>query len=61
VAARSEAWALKARTLDRVFEFRLGHGCLSLVFLCVVVLCRSRTCDGLINCPKSSTVCQKTV
>jgi hypothetical protein len=29
VAARSEARALSARTLDRAFESRLRHGCLS--------------------------------
>jgi hypothetical protein len=29
VAARSETWALSTRTLDRGFESRLRHGCLS--------------------------------
>jgi hypothetical protein len=29
VAARSEARALSVRTLDRGFEYRLRHGCLS--------------------------------
>jgi hypothetical protein len=38
MAARSEAWVLSARTLDRGFESRLGRGCLSLVFVCCVVL-----------------------
>jgi hypothetical protein len=40
VNVRAEAWVWSARTLDLVFESRLGHGCLSLVFLCLVVLCR---------------------
>jgi hypothetical protein len=54
------AWALSARTLDRGFESRLRHGCLSLVFLCCVVLCRYRPCDVLITRPGSPTVCRKT-
>jgi hypothetical protein len=38
VAARSEARALIARTLDRGFEYRLGHVCLSsLSMLCCPV------------------------
>jgi hypothetical protein len=37
VAARSEARTSSARTLDRGFEFRLGRGCLSLVY--VVLSC----------------------
>jgi hypothetical protein len=40
VALLFEAWTLSARTLDRGFESRSGHVCLSLVFLCCVVLCR---------------------
>jgi hypothetical protein len=42
---------------DRGFESRSRHGCLSLVFLCCVVLCRSRPCDGLITRPRSPTIC----
>jgi hypothetical protein len=41
VAARSEARALIARTLDRKFESRLRHGCLSSSFY-VVLSCVSR-------------------
>jgi hypothetical protein len=36
VAARSEAWVLSARTLERVFESRLGHGYLFLSFSVVL-------------------------
>jgi hypothetical protein len=41
VAARSEAQALIARTLDCGFESRLGHGCLFLSFH-VVLSCVGR-------------------
>jgi hypothetical protein len=41
VAARSEARALIARTLDRGFKSYLKHGCLSLSF-CVVLSCVGR-------------------
>jgi hypothetical protein len=41
VAARSEARALIARTVDREFESRLRHGCLSLSFY-VVLSCAGR-------------------
>jgi hypothetical protein len=46
VAARSEARDLIARTLDRGFESRLRHGCLSASF-CVVLSCVGR---GLTTC-----------
>jgi hypothetical protein len=42
---------------DRGFESRSRHGCLSLVFLCCVFLCRYRPCDELITRPRSPTVC----
>jgi hypothetical protein len=39
---------------DRGFQFRLGHGCLSLCFY-VVLSCAGRgLCDGLITRPKES-------
>jgi hypothetical protein len=41
VAARSEARALSAPTLDHGFESRLRHGCLSASF-CVVLSCVGR-------------------
>jgi hypothetical protein len=41
VAARSEARALIARTLDRGFESRLKYGCLSSSF-CVLLSCVGR-------------------
>jgi hypothetical protein len=41
VAARSETRALIARTLDRGFESRLWHGCLSSSFY-VVLPCVGR-------------------
>jgi hypothetical protein len=41
LAARSETRALITRTLDCVFESRLGHGCLSLSFY-VVLSCVDR-------------------
>jgi hypothetical protein len=41
VAARSEPRALNARTLDRGFESRLKHGCLSSSFY-VVLSCVGR-------------------
>jgi hypothetical protein len=40
VAVRSQARALSARTLDRWFESRLGHGCLSSSVFVVLFLCR---------------------
>jgi hypothetical protein len=59
MATRSDTWDLSACKLDRGFESLLGHGCLSLVFLRCVVLCRFRPCDGLIPRPGSPTVCRK--
>jgi hypothetical protein len=41
VAARSQVWALSARTLDRGFESRLRHGWLSSSFY-VVLSCVGR-------------------
>jgi hypothetical protein len=40
VAARFVACALRACTVDRGFQSRLRHGCLFLVSLCCVFLCR---------------------
>jgi hypothetical protein len=48
------ARALIARTLDRGFESRSRHGCLS-SFFCVVLSCVS--CDELITRPRSPTIC----
>jgi hypothetical protein len=39
-SARSKAWALSVRTRDREFESRIGHGCLSFVY--VVLSCVGR-------------------
>jgi hypothetical protein len=39
-AARLKARALMGRPPNRIFEFRVDKGCLSLVSLCCVVLCR---------------------
>jgi hypothetical protein len=60
VVGRPQARAFSARTLDRRFEPRLRHGCLSLVSLCCVVLCREEPCDGTIACPNSPTKRRKT-
>jgi hypothetical protein len=59
VAAWSEVRNSSARTQDRGFESGSGHGCLSLVSLCCVVLCRQRTCEELITCPRGPNVCHK--
>jgi hypothetical protein len=59
VAARSEALAWSARTLDRGIKPRLGHGSLSFVSLRCVVLCRQRPCEELISRPSSATVYRK--
>jgi hypothetical protein len=56
VAAQSEAWVLSGRRRDRGFEPRLGQGCLSLVPLFCVVLCRCRPCTS----SSRPTVCRKT-
>jgi hypothetical protein len=49
--------------LERVYtgsrvRIPLGHGCLSLVFLRYLDLCRYRPCDELLPRPRSSTVCR---
>jgi hypothetical protein len=49
VASWSVTWTLSTRILKRGFESRLGHGCLFLVSLCCVVLCRYRHCEELIT------------
>jgi hypothetical protein len=41
MTARTEAWALSARVLDRGFESRLRRDSLSFVFLCVLSCVRT--------------------
>jgi hypothetical protein len=52
VAVQSKAYV--CGRLDAGFESRSGHGYLSLVFICCVVLCSRGLCDGLITRPEES-------
>jgi hypothetical protein len=58
MAARSEARALIARTLDHGFEFRLKYGCLSSSFYAVLSCAGRGLCDELITRPRSPTICR---
>jgi hypothetical protein len=56
VVSRSEARVLTALTLDSSFASHLRHRCLSLVFLCCIIVCRYRPCEELITHPGRPTV-----
>jgi hypothetical protein len=56
VAIRSKAWLVNARKMYRGFLSRFRHGRLFLVYLCCVVVCVYRPCEGLITRPGSPTV-----
>jgi hypothetical protein len=48
-------WPTAAWLLGSRVRIPLGHGCLSLVFICFVVSCVGRgICDGLITRPEES-------
>jgi hypothetical protein len=57
VAMLSEAWILAGWLLGSWVRIPLKAWMLVRVFLCCVVLCRLRPCDGLITRPRSPTVC----
>jgi hypothetical protein len=59
VVARSQSLALSAPAPDCGFESCLEHGCMSLVSVCCVVLCKEVFCDVLITHPGRPTVCRK--
>jgi hypothetical protein len=58
VAVRSEAWVLAGWLLGSWVRIPLKAWMFVRVFLCCVVLCRWRPCDGLITRPRSPTICQ---
>jgi hypothetical protein len=57
VAVRSEAWVLSGWLLGSWIRIPLKAWMFVRVFLCCVVLCRLRPCDGLITRPRSPTIC----
>jgi hypothetical protein len=57
VAVRSEAWVLAGWLLWSWVRIPLKAWMFVRVFLCFVVLCRYRHCDGLITRPRSPTIC----
>jgi hypothetical protein len=57
VAVRSEAWFLAGWLLGSWVRIPLKAWMFFRVFLCCVVLCRYRPCDGLITRPSSPTIC----
>jgi hypothetical protein len=56
VAVRSEAWVLAGWLLGSWVRIPLKAWMFVRVFLCCVVLCRQRPCDGLITRPRSPTI-----
>jgi hypothetical protein len=57
VAVRSEAWVLGGWLLGSWVRILLKAWMFVRVFLCCVVLCRYRPCDGLFTHPRSPTIC----
>jgi hypothetical protein len=57
VAVRSEAWVLAGWLLGSWVRIPLKAWMFVRVFLCRVVLCRYRPCDGLITHPRGPTTC----
>jgi hypothetical protein len=57
VAVRSRAWVLAGWLLGSWVRIPLKAWMFVRVFLCCVVLCRQRPCDGLITRPRSPTIC----
>jgi hypothetical protein len=57
VALRSEVWVLAGWLLGSWVQILLKAWMFVRVFLCCVVVCRQRPCDGLITRPRSPTIC----
>jgi hypothetical protein len=57
VAVRSEAWVSAGWLLGSWVRIPLKAWMYVRGFLCCIVLCRWRPCDGLITHPRSPTVC----
>jgi hypothetical protein len=57
VAVRSETWILAGWLLGSWVRIPIKAWMFVRVFLCCVVLCRYRPCDGLITRPRSPAIC----